>query len=168
MLRLNTPTNGEAVFAIDTLDFNNIMDQGTYSAFGVTTTNGPLSNVQKDFTMAVSIASSGDITQTVYSPAGPYKRTKSGGSWSSWVRSDAGIAKHAVLTGATSGDVTLTGIGTLDELDEVLYFAGAGTSVTDVTDLTSEFTITATNTINNAGGTSSTGGKLVVRYTKLS
>ena len=45
--------------------------------------------------------------------------------------------------------------------------ACAGTAVTDVQDLTSQFTISAANTINNAAGTASTGGKLLVRWTKL-
>ncbi len=78
-----------------------------------------------------------------------------------------GFAKHAVVAGGSAGDFTVTGIKTGDELDEVLYFVGAGTAVTDISDLTAEYSITGTNTINNTGGTASTGGKLVVRWTKL-
>ncbi|MFO1126369.1 MAG: hypothetical protein U1E25_14570 [Methylocystis sp.] len=36
-----------------------------------------------------------------------------------------------------AGDITVSGIKTGDELNEVLRFIGAGTAVTDVTDLTS-------------------------------
>jgi hypothetical protein len=71
---------------------------------------------------------------------------------------------HLLVAGAAAGNVTVTGIATTDQLQEVLYFVGAGTAVTDITDLTSQFTITATNTINNTGGTSSSGAKLLVRW----
>lgn len=77
-----------------------------------------------------------------------------------------GFAKHAVVAGGAAGNFTVTGILTTDELNEVIYYVGAGVAVTDVSDLTSEFTITASNTINNTGGTASTGGKLLVRYTR--
>lgn len=39
--------------------------------------------------------------------------------------------------------------------------------ISDNTDITSEFTITADNTINNAGGTDTTGNKLLVFWTDL-
>ena len=77
-----------------------------------------------------------------------------------------GFAKHALVAGAAAGDVTVTGIKVGDVLGEVIYYIGAGTSVTNVADLTVEFTITA-GKINNTGGTASTGGKLLVRWTKL-
>jgi NAD(P)H-dependent FMN reductase len=75
-----------------------------------------------------------------------------------------GLFKMAVVAGGSAGNRTVTGISTADELISVLHFPGAGTAVTDIADLTSEFTITAANTINNAGGTASTGGKLLVQY----
>lgn len=61
----------------------------------------------------------------------------------------------------------MTGIATADQLVLVLHLAGAGTAVTDIADLTSEFTISAANTINNTGGTASSGGKLLVLYLDL-
>ena len=76
------------------------------------------------------------------------------------------FAKHALVAGGAAGNFTVTGIKTGDELNEVIYYVGAGTAVTDISDLTAEFTISAANTINNAAGTNSTGGKLLVRYTK--
>jgi hypothetical protein len=78
-----------------------------------------------------------------------------------------GFAKHFLVAGGAAGNFSVTGIETGDELDEVLYFVGAGTAVTDVQDLTSQFTISANGTINNTGGTPSTGGELLVRWTKL-
>lgn len=78
-----------------------------------------------------------------------------------------GFLGKGVVTGGAAGDHTVTGIATTDELVLVLYFVGAGTDVTDITDLTSEFTITAANTINNTGGTATTGGKLLVLYLNL-
>lgn len=65
---------------------------------------------------------------------------------------------QTIVAGAAAGDVTVTGIATTDVLKSVLDIAG--------TDLTSEFSITAADTINNAGGTSSSGSYLIVAYEK--
>lgn len=75
-----------------------------------------------------------------------------------------GFLKMARVAGGAAGNHTVTGITTADAIVGVLYFIGAGTDVTNVTDLTAEFSITATNTINNTGGTATTGGALVVFY----
>lgn len=81
-------------------------------------------------------------------------------------------SKTFIATGGSAGNITATGIATTDVLEAVLYYAisvdtgtsASGNKVTNVTDLTSEFTITAANTINNTGGTSTADGKLEVRY----
>ena len=78
-----------------------------------------------------------------------------------------GFLGKAVVAGGAAGNFTVTGIQTADELLLVLHVAGAGSDVTDIKDLTSEFSITAANTINNTGGTASTGGKLLVLYYDL-
>jgi hypothetical protein len=65
--------------------------------------------------------------------------------------------------GAAAGDHTITGIATADTLVSVIYLNFAGT-VAVVGNLTAEFTITAADTINNAGGTDTTGGVLIVTY----
>lgn len=70
--------------------------------------------------------------------------------------------RAAVVAGATAGDVTVTGVVTTDVLVLVLRIIGAGVSVTDVADITSEFSITAGGTINNAGGTDTSSDKLLV------
>ena len=80
---------------------------------------------------------------------------------------NARFIKTAVVAGGAAGDITVTGISTDDTLFTVLRFAGAGTDVTDIADLTVEFSITAENTINNTGGTSTTGGKLLIFYFDL-
>lgn len=72
--------------------------------------------------------------------------------------------RQAVVAGAAAGNVTVTGVKARDRLMSVLRVAGAGDAVTDVTNLTSEFTITAANTINNAGGTATTSAKLIVTW----
>jgi hypothetical protein len=71
---------------------------------------------------------------------------------------------QAVVAGAAAGNITVTGIKTRDTLVSVLRAVGGGTDVTDVTNLTAEFSITAANTINNTGGTATTGSKLIVTY----
>lgn len=72
--------------------------------------------------------------------------------------------KTAVVAGGVAGNITVTGIATEDTLVSVIRFTGGGVDVTDVEDLTSEFTITAADTINNTGGTNTTGDKLLVIY----
>lgn len=69
---------------------------------------------------------------------------------------------YAVVAGAVAGDVAVAGIKVTDKLKAVIFYAGAGVDVTDVSNLTSEFTITAKDTINNTGGTDTSGGKLEV------
>lgn len=69
--------------------------------------------------------------------------------------------KYFVADGAAAGDVTVTGIATTD----TLLFVGVFTtkaSIATFADLTAEFTITATNTINNAAGTSTANNQLIV------
>lgn len=70
--------------------------------------------------------------------------------------------QQTIVAGAAAGDITVTGIAVGDILIAVTRYIGAGTAVTDVSDLTSEFTITAADTINNGGGTNTTGDKLQV------
>lgn len=70
----------------------------------------------------------------------------------------------ALATAGAAGNHTVTGIKTTDTLVYVGLVV-ASTSSVDETDVTSEFTITAADTINNNGGTSSgTGSKLRVIY----
>ena len=76
---------------------------------------------------------------------------------------DLQVSKHALIVGGAAGDLTVAGILIGDELVEVLHYIGAGVAITDVTDLTAEFTV-ANGKINNALGTASTGDKLMVRW----
>jgi hypothetical protein len=70
-----------------------------------------------------------------------------------------------VAAGAAAGNVTITGINLGDKLHSVLaHQVGGAVGIDSVADLTSEFAITAANTINNTGGTSSANGFLVVTY----
>ena len=74
-------------------------------------------------------------------------------------------ARHVV--GAVAGNITVPGIKTTDELIYVgglILVEGAPNTVTPTGDLTAEFTISAANTINNVGGTSSAAGFLTVLF----
>lgn len=71
---------------------------------------------------------------------------------------------QAVVAGAAAGNITVTGIKARDRLVSVLRAVGGGVDVTDVDDLTDEFTISAADTINNTGGTATTGSTLIVTY----
>lgn len=69
------------------------------------------------------------------------------------------------VAGGSAGNITVTGIKTTDVLlsvQRVDLDATAGNI--DLDDLTSEFTISAANTINNTGGSATTGDKLLVTY----
>lgn len=74
-----------------------------------------------------------------------------------------GFLKVALINGGPAGNHTVTGIATADALVSVLHLPDGG-AIDDMADLTSEFSITAANTINNAGGTTSASGKLLVIY----
>lgn len=69
--------------------------------------------------------------------------------------------KVTVVAGAVAGNVTVTGIATTDHLIAVLHLDITGNNETD---LTSEFTISAANTINNAAGTATDSDTLLVIY----
>lgn len=75
----------------------------------------------------------------------------------------AGAVKATIIAGGAAGDHTVTGIRVGDTLVCVLHVDFTDASETG-TNITSEFTITANDTINNAGGTVTTGGFLVVIY----
>jgi hypothetical protein len=77
------------------------------------------------------------------------------------------LGKSAVVAGGTAGDFTVTGIAVGDQIVAVIRFIGAGVAVTDLSNLTAQFTITGNNTINNTGGTNTTGDKLLVLYNNL-
>lgn len=77
----------------------------------------------------------------------------------------------AIKNGAAAGNITVTGIS--PDTDELVSVYKVHNIATDagpptITDLTSEFTITAANTINNTAGTASTGDCLVISYVRHS
>lgn len=76
---------------------------------------------------------------------------------------EGAIGRDAVtqvsIAGGAAGDHTVTGIKPRDTLVSVLQIED-----TDVSDLTSEFSISADDTINNADGTATTGDALIVTY----
>jgi hypothetical protein len=70
----------------------------------------------------------------------------------------AASLKSRTVAGAVAGNITVTGIKKGDKLLIVQQVNAAGA------ELTSEFTITADNTINNTGGTNTTGMTLLVLW----
>lgn len=74
-----------------------------------------------------------------------------------------GRVRCFVATGGAAGDITVTGIAKGDRLIAVLEFATAA-AIATLTDRTAEFDITAADTINNAGGTSTASDSLLVIY----
>ena len=72
---------------------------------------------------------------------------------------------QTVVAGGAAGDFTVTGIKPRDTLVSVVALqVGAAVGVDGVEDLTGEFSISAADTINNTGGTASTGGRLQVMW----
>jgi hypothetical protein len=75
------------------------------------------------------------------------------------------VARHPglvqkVIAGGVAGNHTVSGIGAGDRIVSVVHDTTAGALV----DLTSEFSVTAANTINNAAGTDTSSDFLVVTY----
>lgn len=75
--------------------------------------------------------------------------------------------KSAVIAGGAAGDHTVTGIAAGDELVLVAQLDVNAGTVVDIVALTGEFTVTGADTINNVGGTNTTGDKLLVLYLDL-
>ena len=69
------------------------------------------------------------------------------------------------IKGGSAGDHTLTGIATVDYIMSVskINFDTDGT-ISTVSDLTSEFSISAADTISNSGGTDTTDALLLVLW----
>jgi len=78
-----------------------------------------------------------------------------------------GQVKQTIVAGAAAGDFTVTGIALNDKLISVIEIDGTDVSET-FADLSAEFTIPAANTINNAGGTATSGSGLIVTYLDVS
>lgn len=74
--------------------------------------------------------------------------------------------KTRVISGGVAGNLTVTGIAVGDTLVAVsgLSLTEGAPNTINPQNLTSEFSITAANTINNAGGTNTTGMCLFVFY----
>jgi hypothetical protein len=70
-----------------------------------------------------------------------------------------GKHNNALVAGGAAGNLTVTGIKTSNRLLLVAKIVDAGQAYTD---LTSEFTISAANTINNTGGTTTASSHVVV------
>lgn len=69
-----------------------------------------------------------------------------------------------VVAGAAAGDVAVADITENDALKSVVFLDpdGGGAGVSSLADLTDEFSIASDGTINNGGGTATTGGFLLV------
>ena len=81
----------------------------------------------------------------------------------------AGALKIVTIAGGAAGNLTVTGIATDDKLVAVIVLDRDGTAANiTLATLTSEFTITATNTINNTAGTSTSGDAVIVVYWDVS
>ena len=75
----------------------------------------------------------------------------------------------AYVKGGTAGSFTLTPPkGSLSSADKIIQVQALNwttkSAISSITDLTSEFSITAANTINNTSGTNTTGMTLAVTY----
>ena len=79
--------------------------------------------------------------------------------------------RQSILVGAAAGNYTLTGVQKDHDkllsvtLVKLTLAEGTPNTITwTVSNLTSEFSITAANTINNTSGTAGTGGFLIVQW----
>jgi hypothetical protein len=76
----------------------------------------------------------------------------------------------SAVKGSTAGNFTITGITTSDAIMSVIKvrYSTGGIVVNSVADLSSEFSVTAANTINNTSGTNSTNAVLLVMWADAS
>lgn len=85
----------------------------------------------------------------------------------------AGAVRTTVIDGGAAGDHTVTGIAVGDALravldvDFTLAEGSPNTRTWAAADLSGEFSITGADTINNVGGTDTTGHILIVVYEDL-
>lgn len=139
---LVTSTNGQVALTDNAINYVSFTAQGTTIAntSGFTPGNIPAQIVT---TAAGQVTNVEDVRSFLYAPGpGPLQ---------------------FIATGGAAGNITCTGISVGDKLESVLRFtAGALVSV-----LTSQFTITGANQINNSGGTDTTGSTLLVTWQKL-
>ena len=78
-----------------------------------------------------------------------------------------GEAQALIIAGGAAGNHAVAGIKVGDKILKVTRYIGAGTDMTDLALITSEFTVSAADQINNAAGTNTTGDKLQVEWSKL-
>lgn len=84
--------------------------------------------------------------------------------------------KQAVIAGGSAGALTVTGIAATDRLVGVVRLdvavdtgtSASGNKVQSASALTSEFTVSAANTIDNTAGTDTTGDLLLVTWETVS
>lgn len=81
------------------------------------------------------------------------------------VAASRAVIEQTIIAGGSAGAHTVTGIETTDDLLAVIEIDGTDASET-YADLTSEFSISADDEIDNTGGTDTTGSGLVVLYRK--
>lgn len=79
------------------------------------------------------------------------------------VKATPAASVQTSVAGGAAGAHTVTGIATTDTLVSVIHIDATDASEA-VADVTAEFSISAADTIDNTGGTNTTGGFLLVTY----
>lgn len=101
-----------------------------------------------------------DVPEVVIYPAGNFTGSQLDNKFPA-----RAIPTMTAIAGGAAGDHTVTGLGATDDLAGVLRLNRDGTAANiDITDISAEFTVTAADTINNTGGTNTTGDSLLVSY----
>ena len=94
----------------------------------------------------------------------PYARRA--GAWGHVL--DEGVVQQSVIAGGLAGAHTVAGIASGDALVSVWYqVQDSVTPNYSVSDLTSEFIVSGTDTVDNTGGTDTSGGVLLVTWLDL-
>lgn len=132
--------------------------------FGMIVRTAASSDTSTDPTISAGsgAASEAEPNGSIYLRTDGLPEYRSGGAWS--IVAPASGLTSAIIAGGAAGDHTVTGIATGDAL--VYVYEQDGTSGL-LTDLTSEFSVSAADTISNAGGTDTTGDYLVILYWDL-
>lgn len=139
---------------------NDITQIVTGEAGGIQELTGDVTAGPGSGTQAATLAASGVTAGTYGSTSQIPQLTVDAKGRVTAIANQAWTLNSTAVAGSTPGDFTVTGIATTDKLVAVIDLtAGA--------DLTAEFTITAANTINNGGGTDTSGDNLLVLWLDL-
>lgn len=135
---------------------------------GTTWTTPPLINPIADLTFVVISSDGSSVLTGGTTGFYAYVSLDAGLTWKFYqtLRQVFSGQHREIVAGGAAGDISVPSITqVVSVLDEVIEYVMTLGAVSDIVDLTDQFVISNDATINNAGGSNTTGNKLLVRWT---